>query len=347
MLSPYLYKYVNLQVMILILGQKNDASTINVAEWLMYYNKKFLILNTDDTDFQIKFIDIKNQKLIIASNDVDYNLFETTSVWNRRLGISPASFTNSFLSKKHFCSFFMEDGDDYHYKHLLNESKILFEFIHYIVEKSSMAIGSFFSNSVNKLIVLEKAAALGLMVPDTYVCSSKNDLNEIMLINSSSNVITKAISEGVYRPHVENEYLYYSNVERVSSLDLCDFSSNFYPSLIQLEIEKQFDIRVFILMDHFFPMAIFSQEEEDAVTDFRKNDHYNNPLRCVPYKLPYHIEKQIRELMKSLRLNTGSIDLLLNNKGEYVFLEINPCGQYTMTSLPCNYLLDREIAKLL
>ena len=48
--------------------------------------------------------------------------------------------------------------------------------------------------------------------------------------------------------------------------------------------------------------------------------------------------------MQALGFNTGSIDLILTPQGEYVFLEINPEGQFGMVSHPCNYYLEREMA---
>ncbi|WP_293933429.1 hypothetical protein [Sphingobacterium sp. UBA6645] len=48
--------------------------------------------------------------------------------------------------------------------------------------------------------------------------------------------------------------------------------------------------------------------------------------------------------MKGLGFNTGSIDLILTPDGDYVFLEINPEGQFGMVPHPCNYFLEREMA---
>ena len=39
--------------------------------------------------------------------------------------------------------------------------------------------------------------------------------------------------------------------------------------------------------------------------------------------------------------------MILNKNNEYVFLEINPVGQYGMVSEPCNYFLDKKIAHYL
>ena len=51
--------------------------------------------------------------------------------------------------------------------------------------------------------------------------------------------------------------------------------------------------------------------------------------------------------MERTGLITGSLDFILTPSGEYVFLEVNPSGQYDMISKPCNYHLDKAIATFL
>jgi D-alanine-D-alanine ligase-like ATP-grasp enzyme len=51
--------------------------------------------------------------------------------------------------------------------------------------------------------------------------------------------------------------------------------------------------------------------------------------------------------MRELGVNTGSIDMIYTKDNEYVFLEVNPTGQFGMTSVPCNYPIDLEVAKFL
>ena len=51
--------------------------------------------------------------------------------------------------------------------------------------------------------------------------------------------------------------------------------------------------------------------------------------------------------MEKVELETGSIDMILTKDGKYVFLEINPVGQFGMVSYPCNYFLEKAIAKTL
>ena len=51
--------------------------------------------------------------------------------------------------------------------------------------------------------------------------------------------------------------------------------------------------------------------------------------------------------MDLLNLDCGSIDMILTPKNEYVFLEVNPIGQFGMTSYPCNFQLEKRIAEIL
>ena len=111
-------------------------------------------------------------------------------------------------------------------------------------------------------------------------------------------------------------------------------------------IDKKLEIRSFYIENNFFSMAIFSQSSEQTKIDFRK---YNNvfPNKTEPFQLPKDIEEKLTQIFKEINLNCGSIDLIVDKNDNYYFLEINPVGQYGMVADPCNYELDKLIAKYL
>jgi glutathione synthase/RimK-type ligase-like ATP-grasp enzyme len=80
--------------------------------------------------------------------------------------------------------------------------------------------------------------------------------------------------------------------------------------------------------------------------DFRNYNHVK-PNRTVPFKLPADIAARISRLMAALELETGSLDLVKTTDGRYVFLEVNPVGQFGMVSIPCNYHLEQRVAEIL
>ena len=49
--------------------------------------------------------------------------------------------------------------------------------------------------------------------------------------------------------------------------------------------------------------------------------------------------------MDQLNLDSGSIDIIYSTNKEYVFLEVNPIGQFGMVSSPCNYYIEKRIAQ--
>jgi glutathione synthase/RimK-type ligase-like ATP-grasp enzyme len=90
-------------------------------------------------------------------------------------------------------------------------------------------------------------------------------------------------------------------------------------------------------------MAIFSQKNKKTKIDFRNYDD-ELPNRNVPYQLPKSVEGKLIQMLDFLDYTTGSIDLIKTKSGDYVFLEINPVGQFGMVSYPCNYYLEEKIA---
>jgi glutathione synthase/RimK-type ligase-like ATP-grasp enzyme len=90
-------------------------------------------------------------------------------------------------------------------------------------------------------------------------------------------------------------------------------------------------------------MAILSQADEQTKIDFRRYNE-KKPNRFVPFKLPAEIDQKIRLLFKKIGLNTGSVDMIVDQQDNYYFLEINPVGQFGMVSQPCNYFLEKQVA---
>jgi len=238
----------------------------------------------------------------------------------------------------------MPDEPDYHRQHMKTEISVLIAFIHYALEKKcERKVGSAASSSVNKLHVMDVAKMAGLSVPETYVVTSREDIHAL-LEKVDSGIITKALSDGVYT--FTKERGYYSYTEKLTVENIHTLPDYFFPSLLQMQINKKFELRVFYLKGTFYAMAIFSQRDKTTAVDFRK---YNTekPNRQVPFQLPAAVTDKLQKVMDQLSLDTGSIDLIVDEFNEYIFLEVNPIGQFSMTSVPCNYYLERKIAQLL
>jgi ATP-GRASP peptide maturase of grasp-with-spasm system len=223
--------------------------------------------------------------------------------------------------------------------HIIEEKKVAHDYIQYHFENIPH-IGTYSQREVNKLIVLTEALRLGINIPATFLACNKKVLVESESINAQ-NMITKSISEA-FSPVINNTP-YVTYTESVNALTL---PNKFELSLFQEKIEKEADIRVFYILGDFYSMSIMSQNNNQTETDFRKYDK-ETPNRKFSFSLPKALTLKLDQLMKKLKLETGSIDLVFTKSGDFIFLEVNPVGQFGMTSYPCNYFLEKIIGKKL
>lgn len=193
----------------------------------------------------------------------------------------------------------------------------------------------------NKLNILAGAREVGLNVPDTIVSNSVPE----HIRAHPDRFITKALSTGVYLWDKKvDQKGYFSYTERLSDLDPSSYSEEYFPiSCFQQLAPKAFEVRSFYLDGQFSNVAIFSQGDEQTEIDYRK---YNltKPNRTVPIELPNEVAEKVVRFFKSIDLNTGSVDFIVNDLGEYTFLEVNPSGIYSYMDFNCNLRISEKIA---
>ena len=210
-----------------------------------------------------------------------------------------------------------------------------------LFENSVISLGHFESNNINKLTALILANKNGIKTPLSFVTDNKDDLMQWVKKNNIE-IITKGVSSSL---KIQDSNLS-SYTEELSLSRINNLPTKFFLSMFQEKIDKKYEVRTFFLNDKCYSMAIFSQLDNQTSVDFRR---YNTkrPNRKIRFKHTKEEESKIISLMKSLNLNTGSLDFIVDCDNSLVFLEVNPQGQYSMTSEPCNYNLDRKIAEFL
>lgn len=295
-----------------------ENSTDLVCKWLIGYGVNFKRINGED--------------LYKISSIKEYEFNNDNLIWyRRRLSKKKADYS---LYKKNYEIQFVVD------KFIANEFNSLHSYIIY-----NLGINNFINNPIQeftlgKLEILKIAKQSKLTVPFFEVTTKREIL--IQLLKRYNSLITKPLNECVFINGYNNE-IYKMLTELIDSKNIHNIPSTFYPSLIQENILKKFEIRVFYFYGKCYSMAIFSQQNEKTRIDFRNYDR-DFPNRNVPYKIPLYLEKRIQKFMKSLDFNTGSLDFLLTTDNKYVFLEVNPEGQFGMVSYNCNYYLEKKIA---
>ena len=194
----------------------------------------------------------------------------------------------------------------------------------------------------SKMAQLQKAKECGMKIPATIITNNKHELQMFMKKINNNDVIIKPIREIKMVASEAKKVL--STYTKVLSNSLGDVPDNFFPSLFQEAINKVFELRVFYLKGICYAMAIFSQGDERTKDDFRRYN-FTKPNRGVPYLLETELMDKIRQFMNSFNMQSGSFDFLVDEHKNIYFLEVNPFGQFGMVSLPCNYYLEREVAR--
>jgi ATP-GRASP peptide maturase of grasp-with-spasm system len=330
--------------MILIFSKKTDYSTGCVIQWLNFLGERVIRMNGDDNLFKLEEISETGIFFRHSITGELINLDDTTACWWRRPGLSINNFNhpakNSTLSIGDINLTPFLRGN----KGLLDkESNDLIDYIYQRVHsKSPINIGRPMFN-LNKLVTLELAQKHGLSVPSYTIVTNGWQVQKSKDIYE--NLVSKAISNGIYGD-IDNKRFYTYTELLDDSFVTHSSQSNYYPSLVMQLIEKEIEIRSFYLNGKFFSMAIFSQSNEQTKVDFRKYSA-SKPNKTEPFILPREIELKLEKVFNEINLNSGSIDFIIDKSGNYIFLEINPVGQYNMVSNPCNYNLDKIIATFL
>ncbi|WP_118975785.1 grasp-with-spasm system ATP-grasp peptide maturase [Taibaiella koreensis] len=326
--------------MVLILSEHQDASTVEVLKWLNHFGITWIRINEDDeVRFDcLEFAGNQLAGLVITINGKPLNLVEVKSYWYRRGWLHyGAQYISGKISNHSLVNENM-------HQYLQEELDNVMEFVHRYLQSEKQCINSYLSAKNNKTYYHYVASKAGFDLPDTLIATQKKDLERFSDESGRGSLITKSINEMFSFTHDGKCYRNLTNEVRQS--DIQEGNKVFYPTLFQTYVEKFFELRVFYILGEIYSMAIFSQLNAKTQFDFRNYDHeYSN--RNVPFILPASIAQKVKVFMAEIDLNCGSLDMIVTADGRFVFLEVNPVGQFGMVSNPCNYYLEKRIAEIL
>lgn len=305
-----------------------------IFQYLQYFNTGVKInrFNSEDIIKQFSFEFFDNEVILDfeTNNEKKFNSRHSSTEFVRRYHLN-----------------FKELRTDYSLKKIKNFS---FEEIQEIIDfflNFSPSTPNSFSNGVrdfssDKLTQLKIASNCGLLIPNSIITNSKKRLikfweenNERIIIKPVTNHIGFKFREGLYQS---------TGTQFFTEEDIKELSDTFFPTLFQKYTHKEYEVRIFFFLDNFWSMAIFSQLNKKTKIDYRNYDE-NKSNRMVPYKISHSLKSKLKSIKDILGYNSGSIDLIYNASEGYVFLEINPSGQFGMVSHPCNYYIERYLAK--
>jgi glutathione synthase/RimK-type ligase-like ATP-grasp enzyme len=194
---------------------------------------------------------------------------------------------------------------------------------------------------------LALAGSIGFELPDTLITNGPEAFLDFY-DRHSGRIITKPYDDA-WPPSADGEEMgRYADPVSTRDVGYAD-AIRFAPMITQEYVAKRLELRVTVVGREVFAAAIHSQESNHARFDWRRYDR--SSTRHEPYELPSEVAERCVEIVERLGLSYGAIDLILTPDGRYVFLEVNPSGQWLwieeVTGLPisealCSLLMNKE-----
>ena len=176
----------------------------------------------------------------------------------------------------------------------------------------------------NKLLQLALAARLGFLLPDTLVTNRPEDFLAFRGRTGAS-MVSKSLAPLDVKRDGADHVVSYTRPD--SRRDVVGYRAiRHAPVIFQAYVPKQVELRVTIVGRRIFAVEIASQESRATRHDWRHID--DESVRYSPHHLPEQVSARCLRLMDELGLTYGAVDLILTPQGDYVFLEINPNGQW-------------------
>lgn len=169
---------------------------------------------------------------------------------------------------------------------------------------------------------LRLAREIGFSVPETVIT---NNLASVRGLFSSGEVVAKPLKQSLLDDGKgPGSVIFTSSIAAISDID--EESLRLAPVIFQRKLHKRYDIRVTVVEDDIFPVAILSQQFEKTQTDWRHSSVVELSHEII--SLPAAMQEKCREIVRRLKLRFGAIDLVMDEVGGIWFLECNPNGQW-------------------
>lgn len=294
-----------------------------------------LRLNCDQFPFEIKLTHRLNRLIFdqqICIGNTTLSTEDIAAVWLRKNALPHIPLSSDNEQKFQYYNQCVQESDTA--KNLILNSLETVPWIDpiYSIQKAE-----------NKGLQLQLALQAGLMIPDTLVTNSPEQVLDFYHAHNK-NIVTKMLtplSVSMGRPH---NFVYTSRVQKkhLENLDGLQYS----PMVFQNEVAKSFELRVAYVDGRCFTGKIdVTQCDVKTQVDWRQAQE--NDCQWQNFEIDNTISQSIDTLMRMLGLSFGAIDFIVTPDNEYYFLEVNPCGEWGMLQKYLDLPIGEHIARAL
>ena len=255
---------------------------------------------------------------------------QVTTVWYRRpCGLLPNAEPRSVSDK--FAS-----GE---WKHSLEWLYVAFNDSFWVNDLNNVRIAN------SKAHQLRVAKKHGLTVPRTIITNNPREVEEFSKTFEGPLAYKPLHSFSTPSKDQTDLLTVFTNIVPRSMVKYCAAEIERAPCIFQEYIAKQYELRITVVGQDVHCAAIYSQASERSSIDWRRYDLVNTPYK--PYTLPPLLKDRILQFMAELGLVFGCLDFIVTPDDKFVFLEINPNGQWLWVEKLTGVPIAESIAQLL
>lgn len=293
---------------ILVISNKWDAHADAFIKAMHNYKTPIVRINTED--FRKNSI-----KISIDENDFTWSI---TTPENR---IITDKMISGVYIRRMSMSIDVADIDVSFQEFSRKETHIILDSIGTLLEQKKWLNKTYVREQANnKVRQLMIANRIGFTLPRTLI--TNQPLDALMFCTNIDSAIYKTLHIPIINFPDDRQSII--NTSIVSSC--ANFSAVIHtPALFQRYINKQYELRIHVIDDVIIPVRIHSQNAKKTRIDWRVAQ---GNLECDIVNIPQDIQTKIQLFMLELDLKFGIIDMIVTEGGDYVFLEINPDGNW-------------------
>lgn len=321
--------------MILCLSHTQDYYTIDIVQQtLQEMGHEVYRLNTDQFGQKISFgydtrPDHKSLAFTLHTAERSFSSDEVSAVWYRKLWSirTPEELDPQFSAIFHQEYTTMRD--------------LFFDALRHVPWMNPLLQDHWIGG--NKALQLEMAAQSGLDIPASLFSNDPQKVRTFFhaackgqMIGKLHGTLSRSMSGS--SPSFPTTRITEQELEGLDSLVYC-------PMIFQELIPKAYELRIIYIDGTFFAGKIDAGHSQKSSTDWRFATDIS--LSWQPYTLPETLCRSLGVMMEQMGLLFGAIDMIRHTDGRYLFLEVNPQGEWGMLQRDLGYPIGQIIAQKL
>lgn len=299
---------------------------------------KKIIIITSTMDFTVDYIinKYRNKCDFYRINIDKFNEYEFNVNYENGFNIKNRNWTisKSEISAIYYRKPILPDLSEFDSAYIKMISKDIIYFINGLVDSFKGKVLSkphILRKAENKVYQIMLAKEVGFYFPESSIGTCKEQINKII----KKGGIIKPLTTGKIVSGKICEIIQTSKIDSIVEEDI-----SLTPLYIQRYITKCNELRVTIVNNKIFAVKI----KPYNIIDWRIEQEKNNyELTSIPNQ----IKKKCFKMLEKMNLKFGAFDFIIDELGRYIFLEVNPNGQWLWLEEQLNLKISNEIMEYL